>query len=187
MSRALLVAGPPASGKSNLGRTLARRLHGVLLDEDVLTNPLVAVVAGLVDAGDDLDHPRLRELVRDARYECLLDSAELQLRCGGHAVLVAPFTAETRDPDRWAAVQARLRGAGASAVHLVWLQASTELLERRLRLRAAPRDRARLADPRQLQSWLGGIRPPVIPAVTIDAALPRALQAEAVMGALGLA
>ena len=187
MSRALLVAGPPASGKSNLGRTLAGRLHGALLDQDVLTNPLVAVVAGLLGAGDDLDQPRLRGLVRDARYECLLKSAELQLRCGGHTVLVAPFTAETQDPERWRAVEARLRGAGASAVHLVWLQASTELLERRLRLRAAPRDRARLAAPRQLRSRLGGIRPPVVAAITIDAALPRARQADAVMGALGLA
>ena len=141
MSRALLVAGPAASGKSSLGRVLARRLHGAVLDQDVLTNPLVAVVASLVGAGDDLDHPRLRELVRDARYDCLLDSAGLQLRCGTPAVLVAPFTSETRDPERWEAVERRLRASGATAVHLVWLEASAQLLERRLRLRAAPRDR----------------------------------------------
>lgn len=187
MSRALLVAGPPASGKSTLGRTLARRLPGALLDQDVLTGPLVAVVAGLVDAGDDLDHPRLRELVRDARYDCLLDAAALQLRCGLHAVLVAPFTAETQDPERWQAVERRLRASGASAVHLVWLEAPAQLLERRLRLRAAPRDRPRLADPVARQAWLSGIRPPVVPAVTVDASLTRARQADAVAAALGLA
>lgn len=187
MSRAVLVAGPPASGKSNLGRALARRLHGAVLDQDVLTNPLVAVVAGLVDAGDDLDHPRLRELVRDARYDCLLDSAALQLRCGIHAVLVAPFTAETHDPGRWAGVEQRLRGSGASAVHLVWLHAPPQLLERRLRRRSAPRDRARIDDPRLLQEWLGSIRPPAVPCVTVDASLTRARQADTVMAALGLA
>lgn len=187
MSRALVVAGPPASGKSNLGRALARRLHGALLDQDVLTNPLVAVVAGLVDAGDDLDHPRLRDLVRDARYECLLDSAALQLRCGTHVVLVAPFTAETQDPGRWGAVERRLRAAGASSVSLVWLEASAQLLERRLRLRSAPRDQARLADPRRRQAWLGDIRAPAVPAVAVDASLTRARQTDAVMAALGLA
>jgi predicted kinase len=187
VSRALLVAGPPASGKSNLGRALARRLRAGLLDQDALTNPLVAVVAGLVEAGDDLDHPRLRELVRDARYDCLLDSAALQLRCGTHAVLVAPFTAETQDPERWRAVERRLRDSGASAVHLVWLQASAQLLERRLRLRAAPRDRPRLDDPRLRQAWLDAIRPPVVPAVTVDASLTRARQEHTVLAALGLA
>lgn len=187
MSRALLVAGPPASGKSTLGRALARRLNGALLDQDVLTNPLVAVVARLVDAGHDLDHPRLRELVRDARYECLLDSAGLQLRCGTHAVLVAPFTAEARDSERWRVLDRRLRASGASAVDLVWLEGSAQLLEQRLRLRAAPRDRTRLADPRLLQEWLSGIRPATVPAVTVDASLTPARQADVVLTALGLA
>jgi predicted kinase len=187
VSRALLVAGPPGSGKSNLGRALARRLHLAVLDQDVLTNPLVAVVAGLVDAGDDLDHPRLRELVRDARYECLIDSAELQLRCGTHAILVAPFTAETQDRERWRALERRLRACGASAVSLVWLEAPAQLLEHRLRVRSASRDRARLADPQLCQAWLRGFRPPVVPAVKVDASLTRARQVDVVLAALSLA
>lgn len=186
MSRALLVAGPPASGKSTLGRTLARRLHGAVLDQDVLTNPLVTVVAGLLGAGDDLDHPRLRELVRDARYECLLDSAQLQLGCGTPTVLVAPFTAETQDPERWRVVDRRLRDCGASEVHLVWLAATSQLLERRMRLRSAPRDQARIADQQRRQGWLESVRPPVVPAVLVDASLPRAGQADMVLAALGL-
>lgn len=185
MSRAVVVAGPPASGKSSLGRALARRLPGALLDQDALTNPLVAVVAGLVGAGEDLDDPSLRGLVRDARYACLLDSAVLQLRCGTHVVLVAPFTVETEDPVRWRAVQARLQGAGASTVHLVWLEASAQLLERRLRLRAAARDRARLDDPARLQAWLAGLRRPTVPAVPVDAAIPLERQADAVLATLG--
>ena len=184
MATAIVVAGPPASGKSSLGRALARRLPAALLDQDVLTRPLVAVVAGLVGAGDDLDHPRLRGLVRDARYECLLDSAGLQLRCGTHVVIVAPFTAETMEPVRWQTVQARLQASGATAVHLVWLEASAQLLERRLRRRAAPRDRARLADPARLQAWLAGLRSPAVPAVPVDACLPPDRQADAVLATL---
>lgn len=60
------VAGSPGSGKSTLGRAVAARLGACVLDLDTATNPLLAQLAALTGAGDDLDHPSLRGPIRDA-------------------------------------------------------------------------------------------------------------------------
>ncbi|GIF63616.1 hypothetical protein Ais01nite_16510 [Asanoa ishikariensis] len=106
----LLVAGPPASGKTVLGAALARRLGATLLDQDVLTQPLTSVIADLLGT-DDLDDPRLAGATRFARYEALYAAAVDNLAAGNPVVLVAPFTTERRDPAAWHRIADRLTAA----------------------------------------------------------------------------
>ncbi|MEU6538417.1 AAA family ATPase [Streptomyces sp. NPDC047000] len=142
---ALVVCGPPASGKSTVGEVLAAGLGAALLDQDTLTGPLTAVVAGLLGT-DDLDDPGLSRATRHARYETLTAGAEHNLRAGVPVVLVAPYTAERRDPAAWTALAGRLEQAGG-VPSMVWLRLDAATLLSRMRLRAAPRDRPKLADP----------------------------------------
>jgi predicted kinase len=44
---AILIGGPPATGKSTLAEALAPRLGAALLDLDVATGPLTRVISGL--------------------------------------------------------------------------------------------------------------------------------------------
>lgn len=164
----MLVTGPPGSGKSTLGAALAVRTGAALLDQDVVTGPLVAVLAGLVGAGDDLDHPALRGPVRDARYAAVLDTAAAQLGAGLDVVLVAPFTREVADREAWSALERRLRSDGAAHVDLLWLDCPPDLLLGRLRARGAARDLARL-EPGTAQTFLAALRPPAVPALRVDA------------------
>jgi len=59
-TRALLVTGPAGTGKSTLAAAVAGRVGATLVDQDVLTNPPVAMVAKLLGAGrrSDSDCPR---------------------------------------------------------------------------------------------------------------------------------
>lgn len=133
-----LVAGPAGSGKSTLGRALAATTGAVVLDQDIATNPLMARLAELVGAGDDLDHPALRGAVRQARYQCVIDVAVDNGRLGRDVVLIAPFTAESADHLAWAELVRQLTPA---RVVLVWVTVSAEeALARRVR-RNLPRDR----------------------------------------------
>ena len=133
-----IVAGPPGSGKSTLGRALAGATGAVVLDQDIATNPLVAVLAGWVGAGDDLDHPGLRGPVRAARYQCLIDIAVDNGRLGASVVMIAPFTAECADPKAWAELVRQLTPA---TVTLIWVSVPAEVaLARRVRRNLA-RDR----------------------------------------------
>jgi hypothetical protein len=104
----IAVGGLPGSGKSTLGRQLAIVLRAALLDLDTLTNPLIAQIAGLTEAADDLDHPSLRGSVRQARYACLRDACADVAGAGVAVVMVAPFTAELRSRSAWAEFSAPL-------------------------------------------------------------------------------
>lgn len=126
-----VVAGPPGSGKSTLGRALAGLTGAVVLDQDIATNPLMAQLALLVGAGDDLDHPALRGPVRQARYQCVVDVAVDNGRLGRDVVMIAPFTAESADPQAWAELTRQLAPA---RVRLIWVTVPPEVaLARRIR------------------------------------------------------
>jgi len=126
-----VVAGPAGSGKSTLGRALAGVTGAVVLDQDIATNPLMAQLAVLVGAGDDLDHPALRGPVRQARYQCLVDVAVDNGRLGRDVVMIAPFTAECADQQAWLQLTRQLAPA---QVCLIWVTVPPEVaLARRIR------------------------------------------------------
>lgn len=163
---ALLVSGPPASGKTTLAREVAERIGACLLDLDVVTGALTEAIGKLVGS-TDLDSPAFAGDLRVARYECLLAAAEDNLRLGRPVVLVAPFTAERTSPAAWESVRRRLIAAGGRP-NLVWLRVSRDELVRRLRARGADRDAAKLADP---ESFLANhsVTPPAVEHVAVDA------------------
>jgi predicted kinase len=140
----VVVTGAPATGKSTLGRLLARRLQAALIDQDVATGPLVAVIQQLVGL-DDLDDERLAGLTRTARYEVMTALAIDNLTAGRPVVLVAPYTAERADDQAWTRLAARFADAGGSPL-LVWLSLEPDEIVRRLQARGAVRDREKLTD-----------------------------------------
>jgi predicted kinase len=163
----VLLTGPPAAGKTTVGRALARHLGAALLDQDTATAPLTAVVADLVGV-QDLDDSRLAGPTRAARYETITALAEDNLRAGIAVVLIAPFSTERRDGRAWAALDRRLRAAGGSPT-LVWLRLDPATVVQRLRARGAERDVAKLADVAAFLSDLD-VAAPAVPHRAVDAA-----------------
>jgi predicted kinase len=163
----VLLTGPPAAGKTTVGRALARHLGAALLDQDTATAPLTAVVADLVGVYD-LDDRRLADPTRAARYETITGLAEDNLHAGTPVVLIAPFTAERRDRPAWDALDHRLRAAGGAPT-LLWLRLDPAIVVQRLRARGADRDLAKLADVGAFLSTLD-VAVPAVPHVAVDAA-----------------
>jgi predicted kinase len=163
---AVVLTGPPASGKTTVGRALARHLGAALLDQDTATAPLTAVVADLVGV-HDLDDQRLAGTTRAARYETVIALAEDNLRAGLAVVLVAPFSAERRDMQAWDALDGRLRAAGGFPL-LVWLRLDAPVVVQRLRARGEGRDAAKLAKPNAFTSALD-VAEPAVPHLAVDA------------------
>lgn len=172
---AVLIGGPPATGKSTLATALAPRLDAVVLDLDVATGPLTRVVSELTGV-HDLDDPVLARLTRDARYDTLLGLAEANLLAGRPVVLVAPFSTERALPSAWAATTRRIPAEAT----MVWLHLPPGELIRRLTQRALARDENKIRDP---ASYLTGLdlEPPAIPHLALDASQPTAALVRSVL------
>lgn len=175
---AVLIGGPPATGKSTLALALAPRLGAALLDLDTATAPLTRVVSGLAGV-HNLDDPALAGLTRDARYDTLLDLAADNLAAGRPVVLVAPFSAERARPAAWAAATRRIPAPAT----MVWLHLPPQELIRRLTRRGLARDENKISDP---ASYLTGLdlERPVIPHLALDASLPTEALVAEVLGHL---
>jgi predicted kinase len=179
-NHALVVTGAPGSGKSTLGRLLAQRLGAVLLDLDTATADLTAIIADLLGT-HDLDDPLLAKATREARYATITALAEENLRLGISAVLVAPFTAERRDPPAWAALHRRLQAAGG-VPSLVWLAIRGDVVAQRVSRRGAGRDLPKLTRADRLAGI--DLAPPQVPHIRAEASRPPEMIAEDVLALL---
>jgi predicted kinase len=175
---AVLVGGPPATGKSTLAEALAPHLGAAILDLDVATGPLTALVSELIGVRD-LHDPALAGLTRDARYATLLDLADANLRAGRPVVLVAPFSAERAQHSAWAAATRRIAGDPT----MVWLHLPAGELIQRLTRRALARDEGKISDPGSFLAALD-LGPPVGPHLALDASQPTAALVAAVLSHL---
>jgi sugar-phosphatase len=160
------VAGPAGSGKSTLGRGVAATAGATLLDLDTITNPLLDALGDRLAAGGHWNDDALRDLVRPARYACLLAAARDQRATGLDLVLVAPFTAELAGGPEWTAL---CDAVAPAEPRMVWLDADAELLRERVAARGEPRDAGRET---------GTPPQPVVPHVRVDARFPVERQVE---------
>lgn len=184
MPAALLVSGPPASGKTVLGRSLARELVAAYLDLDTLTGPLVEVVGSLMGTSD-LDDRRLAAATRQARYRTLTDVAVDCVQVGRPVVVAAPFTRERREIGAFRSVTEQLTSAGGDPT-LVWIRIEPAELISRLRQRGAPRDHRKLSVPGRYLASLD-LDPPAVPHLVVDAAQPATMTAQVLEALRGLA
>jgi predicted kinase len=164
---ALLIAGPPASGKSMVGASLARTLGAALIDLDAATEPLLSVIESLANV-DDIDDPRLVTLTRADRYETITRLAEDNLRVGNTVLLVAPFSEERKNLRAWEELVDRLHRAAGGAVTMIWLYLSREEVLQRMRARGADRDEPKLSKEQRFIDQLD-LGPPIGPHIPIHA------------------
>jgi mannitol-1-/sugar-/sorbitol-6-phosphatase len=157
---AYVVAGAAGAGKSTLGRALAEAAGAVLLDLDVLTNPLLDAAFAALGGRGHWNDDRHHAAVRPARYGVLLDAASVQVSLGHDVVLVAPFTRELSGGPEWGRL---VEAVAPAACRVVWLDAPPAVLAERRRVRGEVRDRADLSRVRVV---------PAVPHQVLDATLP---------------
>lgn len=170
---AIAVSGTAGSGKSTLGRSLARSLRAPLIDLDTVTNPLLDELApGLLDdSGHWLASVRA-DRIRRGRYAALRATAAEVLSTAGAVVVVAPFTAELRGGEAWREMTGAL-----GPVSMLQLVGDERIFSERRTARGERRDAHRAPTPPA---------EPAIPVIAVDASLPTAEQTSYALRELNL-
>ncbi|PZG11537.1 transcriptional regulator [Micromonospora craterilacus] len=144
--RVVLIGGYAGSGKTELGRILARATGWPMLDKDTLTRPIVeAALEILGQSPNDRESETYLRLVRPREYEALSGAAEENVQCGNSVIVTAPFIAEFQDAQWLERARARFTDLGAT-LSVVWVYCDPDTMNVYIRRRGAARDTAKLAD-----------------------------------------
>lgn len=178
--RVVLIGGYPGSGKTELGRILARETGWPMLDKDTLTRPVVeAALEILGQSPHDRESRAYLTKIRPREYEALQDAAGENVQCGSSVIVTAPFIHEFGDAAWMARSRAFYETARAITI-VVWVYCDADTMLTYVRRRGAARDAFKLSD---WPSYLGTIKldfRPVAAHVVVDnCASSRPLQVQA--------
>jgi predicted kinase len=178
--RVLLIGGFPGSGKTELGRVLARLTGWPMLDKDTLTRPVVeAALEILGKSPHDRESTDYLDKVRPREYEALMSAALENVDCGNSAILTAPFIREFCD-SAWVTRTQALFEARKVLVSFVWIYCDADTMHTYMRGRGAARDSSKLTD---WPGWIGSIdvdfRPPMPHFLLNNSASSTPLQSQA--------
>jgi predicted kinase len=143
---AVLIGGFAGSGKTELGRILARLTGWTMIDKDTITRPIVefaleALGQPTYDRESDLYHSQ----IRPREYETLMATAHENTSCGAGAIVTAPFLKEFTDAS-WLEREQSLFADEDATLTLVWVHCDPETMRTYLRRRGAARDTVKLSD-----------------------------------------
>lgn len=141
----ILVASPPASGKTYLSELLAKSVgHAVYLDKDDLAD-LLHEAFRRASRDIDMDGEFYTKNLRPAEYSTILNIAFSALRFEDRVILNAPFGKEVRDSGYMSDLKTRANALGAELI-LIWMNSNADICRERMAKRNSPRDRLKLQD-----------------------------------------
>ncbi|WP_420118267.1 GntR family transcriptional regulator [Micromonospora sp.] len=142
----IFVGGYAGSGKTELGRILAKETGWPMLDKDTLTRPVVEAALEILGLSpNDRESERYLTLIRPREYESLMAAALENVGCGSSAIVTAPFIREFNDASWITRTRAMFTGLKAVTT-LVWVYCDADSMNGYIRQRGAARDGAKLAD-----------------------------------------
>lgn len=187
----ILIGGYAGSGKTELGRILARETGWPMLDKDTLTRPVVEAALELIGRSphDRESETYLRD-IRPREYEALTSAMVENVQCGTSAIVTAPFIRELRDT-AWIERFKALCQSMNAVLTIVWVYCDATTMHTYIRHRGAARDADKLRD---WNGYLGTIdldfRPPA-PHIVVnnsESGVPLQTQArELLTAAIGVA
>ena len=143
MKRLILVASPPASGKTFISKQLAKNLkHVVYLDKDtliVLSKQIFMVANQEYNRSSDFFEAN----IRDYEYECVVDLALEALEYDDIVLINAPFTREVRNREYMCALKEKLVPKNA-CLTVIWIQTPVERVKKWMIERNSDRDKWKL-------------------------------------------
>lgn len=170
MSKVLIVAGAPASGKTVFATALAKKLGFLVFDLDDRLPEFI-----------ENNHPRLEKVgieqflaeIRDMRYHDLIERGVLALNAGESVILTAPFSQEIQDHKRWITLVSPFLEIGTEP-QLIWIRADHAKVRERMVTRGEMRDNEKVSSEEAFNRYMQSTNQssPVIAYIEVNGALP---------------
>lgn len=164
----IIVGGYAGSGKTELGRILARETGWSMLDKDTITRPVVEAALEILDLSpNDRESEEYLTRIRPREYEALMAAVEENLACGNSVIATAPFIREFND-DAWLARTEASFASKSATISLVWVYCDPNTMHTYIRHRGAARDAAKLGNWSGYLSSIDVAFRPAVPHSVID-------------------
>jgi DNA-binding transcriptional regulator YhcF (GntR family)/predicted kinase len=159
----ILIGGYAGSGKTELGRILARRTHWAMLDKDTTTRAVVeAALEKLGISPSDRESDVYLNAIRPSEYEALMAAMTENVSCGSSAIVTAPFIRELSDR-AWCERLAASVSSMNAELHVIWVRCDEPTMKSYIKQRGAARDSSKLAN---WDDYVGSINLAFAPAIT---------------------
>lgn len=151
---AILIGGYAGSGKSELGRILARKTGWPILDKDTTTRHVVeAALEALGGSPHDRESDLYLKTFRPAEYDALVATMNENLQCGVSAIATAPFIREFADQAWCDRLNASIDSMGGRS-YVVWVRCDEGTMRMYLKHRGAARDAWKLS---HWENYMAGV------------------------------
>lgn len=139
----IIVASPPACGKTRLSKKIATEFYGcVYLDKDSLI-PLSKRIFTVAKKPYNRSSEFFKREIRDYEYEAILNIATEALKYNDTVILNAPFSTELRDGEYMEKLKSRLSRVGARLI-VVWINSDEKTCHANMKRRNSDRDKWKL-------------------------------------------
>ena len=139
----IIVASPPACGKTRLSKRIATEFYGcVYLDKDSLI-PLSKRIFTVAKKPYNRSSEFFKREIRDYEYDAILNIATEALKYNDTVILNAPFSTELRDGEYMEKLKSRLSRVGARLI-VVWINSDEKTCHANMKRRNSARDKWKL-------------------------------------------
>jgi predicted kinase len=170
MSKVLIVAGPPASGKTVFATALSKKLGFVVFDLD---DRLAEFIENDRSQMEKVGIEQFLAEIRDRRYQDLIERGVRALNAGQSVILTAPFSREIQDHRSWTALISPFLEVEIEP-QLIWIRTDHSKVHERMLARGEMRDSEKTSSEDAFNKYLQSINhdSPVVAYIEVNGALP---------------
>ncbi len=156
----IVITGCAGSGKTTMGKELARQLGYAYIDKDTVTRDFTDYI--LVKSGSsrgDRESDLYRNDILPIEYKITFKLCREILSCGSNVVLTIPFIGQIKDWSKWLGIKNQAKIEDSIDVRFIWIKHDIDKEKKNIKKRNASRDEYKLSHWDEYAVSIDGIEP----------------------------
>lgn len=156
----VIITGCAGSGKTTVGKELARQLGYAYIDKDTVTRDFTDFILTKLGSFDgDRESELYRTEVLPIEYRISFKLCREIIDTGCSAILTIPFISQIKDYTRWQSILREAKFKSDVQIKFIWIEHNIDTEKANIRKRAAARDQYKMAHWEEYAASVNGIAP----------------------------